>query len=681
MLTGKRLFQGGDLTETLASVVKEEPRLDEAPAKVRRLLRKCLEKDPKRRLRDIGDAWELLEEGAETAPLRSRLGMVGWIVAAVLTVIAAISLWGWLRPAPPAARTVTHFTTALPEGTGLSGVIAVSRDGSRVAFSGGPRREIYVRMMDQLETRLIPGTEGALFPSFSPDGQWISYVDQATPRQLRKVSVAGGPSVALAEAPIGHPPAPNWEDDGNILFSTKGMLLRVPSGGGQPQILATPDARSGELYYAAPQLLPGGRNVLFTVWRTQGASAVVLNLQTGEKKTVLESNSFARFANTNPPSGIGHLVYYDGATGSVMAVPFDANRLQVKGSPVPVLDGVQDWAGPFGSLGFSDSGTLAYVLGASPTFTNNTLVWVDRKGAEQPLPAPPHGYAAPAVSPDGERVAFEMAEGSVMAFKADIWLYGLARGTLTRLTSDEASFAPVWTPDAKLIYTSYDRTGRGWGARSIPADGSGPATVVATLQPVFGTIASSVSPDGKLAIGYELRQGGPRSQFGMWLLSLAGGASADAKPQPFLDSQFSKAQPQFSPDGRWVAYQSDETGRYEVYVAPYPGPGRKEPVSNGGGTMPRWARTGRELFYRNGDKMMAVDIQTTPAFRAGAPQLLFEGHYLDPGFDYSATYDVSPDGKRFLMLKPVAAQNTGPGQLHVVVNWFEELRRRVPAEK
>jgi len=680
ILTGRQAFTGETTTDVLASVVKEEPGLDEAPAKVRRLLRKCLQKDPKRRLRDIGDAWELLEDAPESASSRPRLSFVAWALSGVLAVGLAVALWAPWRHPQPAARIVTHFTTALPEGTGLSGVIAVSRDGSRIAFSGGPRREIYVRMMDQLETKLIPGTEEVLSPSFSPDGQWISYVDQATPRQLRKVSVAGGPSVALAEAGIGHPPVPNWEDDGNILFGSKGMLLRVPSGGGQPQILATPDEKSGELYYAAPQLLPGGRNLLFTVWKQGGGFAVVLNLQTGAKKTLLKSNSFPRFANTNPSSGIGHLVYYDGATGSVMAVPFDANRLQVKGSPVPVLDGVQDWAGPFGSFGFSDSGTLAYIPGAGPTFTNNRLVWVDRKGAEQPLPAPPRGYAAPAVSPDGEFVAFEIAEGSVMAYKADIWLYGLSRGTLTRLTSDEASYTPVWTPDAKLIYTSYDRKGRGYGVRSIPADGSGSATAV-SMPLAVGSFTSSVSPDGKMAIGYEVRQLGPRSQFGMWLLSLTGGASAGAKPQPFFDSQFSRAFPQFSPDGRWVAYQSDETGRYEVYVVPYPGPGGKVLISNDGGTMPRWGRTGRELFYRNGDRMMAVDIQTSPAFRAGAPQLLFERHYLDQFFLYSASYDVAPDGKRFLMLKPAAAQNAGSGQLHVVVNWFEELRRRVPVEK
>jgi Tol biopolymer transport system component len=678
MLTGKPLFQGEDLTETLASVVKDEPRLDQVPAKVRRLLRKCLEKDPKRRLRDIGDAWELLDDGTESAPSKSWLGMAGWIAAALLAVIA---LWGWLRPSPPAARIVTHFTTALPEGTGPIEHIAVSRDGSRVAFPGGPRREIYVRMMDQLEAKLIPGTESASFLSFSPDGQWISYVDGAKPSQLRKVSVAGGPSQALAEAAseVG-PPGQRWGDDGNILFSSKGVLLRVPSGGGQPQTLATPDAKSGERYYAAPQLLTGGRNVLVTIWKKTGL-ATVLNLQTGGKNIVLESNGHAQFANTDPSSAIGHLVYYDATTGSLMAVPFDANRLQVKGSPVPVLDGVQSFVGPFGSFGFSDSGTLAYVTGASPASANNTMVWVDRKGAEQPLPAPPRRYAAPAVSPDSERVAVQIEEGSPMTSRPDIWLYGLARGTLTRLTSQDRNFGPVWTTDAKLIYTSYGGTARDYGLRSIPADGSGSASAVSGRQRSL-LYAASVSPDAKLAIGMERAPGGdPRQRTSLWILPLA----ADAKPQPFLDSQFSKALPQFSPNGRWVAYQSDETGRNEVYVTPYPGPGGKVHVSNEGGTTPRWARNGRELFYRNGDKMMAVDIQTAPAFRAGAPQLLFEGHYFEGrlfSYDqYGASYDVAPDGKRFLMLKPAAGQNAQSGQLHVVVNWFEELRRRVPVEK
>jgi len=684
MLTGERLFEGEDLTETLASVVKEEPLWDSVPPQVQRLLKSCLEKDPRKRLRDIGDAWRLLEDAPESVPAKARRGIAGWIAAAVLAVGLAVALWAPWRQSQPAARVVTHFTTALPEDIGSPGGIAVSRDGSRIALAGGPRSEIYVRLMDQLETRLIPGTEGAGFLSFSPDGQWIAYVDRATPTQLRKVSVAGGPSQVLAEAAsVVGPPVTSWGDDGNILFSSKGVLLRVPPGGGQPQILATPDAKSGEFWYAAPQLLPGGRNVLVTVSKKSGMLQMVLNLQTGEKKIVLESNAIAQFANTDLSSAIGHLVYYDPTTSSLMAVPFDANRLQVKGSPVPVLEGVQNRVGPFASFGFSDSGTLAYVTGVAPASANNSLVWVDRKGAEQALPAPPRRYGWPAVSRDGERVAVQIEDGSPTNTKSDIWLYGLARGTLTRLTSDEISFAPVWTPDAKLIYTSRDRTARDYGIRSIPADGSGPATAVSARQPDL-RYASSVSPDGKLAIGLGWRTNGPR-QLGMWLLSLAGGASADAKPEPFLDSEFAKALPQFSPDGRRVAYQSNETGRYEVYVVPYPGPGGKVPVSNGGGTAPRWARNGRELFYRNGDKMMAVDVQTTPAFGAGAPKVLFEGRYFDGRSvetgAYSASYDVSPDGKRFLMLKPPAAQNAGPGQLHVVVNWFEELRRRVPAER
>jgi predicted Ser/Thr protein kinase len=450
MVTGRRLFQGADLTETLASVVKDEPRLEQAPKSVRRLLRKCLEKDPKKRLRDIGDVWELLEDAPESAPAKARLGMAGWIAAAVLVVIAAIALWAPWRHPQHGARIVTHFTTALPVGTGPIDAIAVSRDGSRIAFPGGPRREIYIRMMDQLETRLIPSTEGASFVSFSPDGQWICYIETARPSQLRKVSVAGGTSLVLTEAEsrIG-PPVPNWGDDGNILFSSKGLLLRVPSGGGQSKIVATPDNKNGESYYASPQLLTGGQ-VLVTVWK-KGSLAVVLNPETGKKKTVLESNGFPQFANTDPSSGIGHLVYYDSPTGSLMAVPFDANRFQVKGSPVPVLEGVQSFVGPFASFGFSDSGTLAYVTDVAPVSANNTLVWVDRKGVEQPLPAPPRRYAAPALSPDGERVAVQIEDGSPIAPKLDIWLYDLARSTLTRVTSDGFSFGPIWTPDAKLV--------------------------------------------------------------------------------------------------------------------------------------------------------------------------------------------------------------------------------------
>jgi serine/threonine-protein kinase len=673
LLMGQRLFQGEDLTETLASVVKEQPNLDQAPVEVRRLLRKCLEKDPKKRLRDIGDAWELLDDKpAPTNSSRSRLGQprfswVGWIVAGMFAVIAGISLWGWLRPAPPEPRAVVRLSAALPVAN-TPGALAVSHDGSRLAFVGGPQRQIYVRMLDQLEARPISGTEGATFLCFSPDGQWISYMDSSTqPNKLKKIALAGGPAQVLADATqTTGPPTQDWELDDTILFSSNGALMRIPAMGGTPQTLATPDPKKNELFYLSPRLLPGGKQVLFAIAQvssTQGRAGVIaaLNLQTGEKKTLVEGVSAATllYFPSRPGSSAGHIIYYVYNTGSLMAVAFDTSRMEVKGSPIPVLDGVQGYSNsPFALMGISDSGTLAYVAGGLSTGPAFTLVWVDRTGVEQPVPAPPRNYVSLRLSPEGQRVALLIA-GQV----PQLWVYDLARGTLRNLTSEGSGGNAIWTPDGKrLIYSPTS----GRSVVSAPADASDPPSILTSAE--NGRVTpTSVSPDGKLVIGHN-------SNGGLWVMPLPEGSPGNAKLQSFLDSRSQKLEAAFSPDGHWVAYRSNETGNREIYVAPYPGPGGKFLISTEGGVTPTWSRDGRELFYRNGDKMMTVDVQTSPAFRAGTPKMLFQGNY-------GSSYDVAPDGKRFLMIKPPVAVLTPTDQVTVVLNWFEELRRRVPAGK
>jgi predicted Ser/Thr protein kinase len=685
LLTGKRLFQGEDLTETLASVVKEEPNLDQAPVEVRRLLRKCLEKDPKKRLRDIGDVWELLEDGEPaTAPSRSRFGQsrfgqsrfgqsrfgqsrfgqsrfgrLPWIVAAVLAVIAGISLWGWLRPAPAEPRNVVRLTAALPVAN-TPGALAICRDGSRLAFVGGPQRQIYVRMLDQLEARPISGTEGATFLCFSPDGQWLSYVDSSVlPNKLKKIALAGGPAQVLVDAiQTTGPPTQDWGLDDNILFSSNGALMRIPAAGGTPQTLATPDAKKNELFYFFPQLLPGGKQVLFSIARSSTGETAALNLQTGERKALVENAITAGlYVPTGPGSSQGHIVYYS-RNGSLTAVAFNASRMEVKGSPIPVLDGVQGFSdSPFAFLGVSDSGTLAYVtgVGGGAAFT---LVWVDRTGVEQPVPAPPRFYSFVRLSPEGQRIALVTSGQGLQ-----LWVYDLVRGTLRNLTSEGSGGNGVWTPDGnRLIYSPSSGT----SVVSVPADASDLPSILTSAE--NGRVTpSSVSPDGKLVIGFN-------SNGGLWVMPLPERSSGNTKLQPFLDSRSQKLDPAFSPDGHWVAYRSNETGNREIYLAPYPGPGGKFLISTEGGTMARWSSDGRELFYRNGDKMMAVDVQTSPVFRAGTPKVLFQGNY-------GSFYDVAPDGKRFLMIKPPAAAQAPTAQVTVVLNWFEELRRRVPAGK
>jgi Tol biopolymer transport system component/predicted Ser/Thr protein kinase len=666
LLTGQRLFQGEDLTETLASVVKEEPNLDQAPAEVRRLLRKCLQKDPKKRLRDIGDVWELLDDGeAATDPSRSRLGMTGrfgwagWIAAGMFAVIAGISLWGWLRPAPPEPRAVVSLTATLPVAN-MPGALAMSHDGSRLAFVGGPQRQIYVRTLDQLEARPISGTEGATFLCFSPDGQWISYVDSSVqPNKLKKIALAGGPAQMLADAiQTTGPPTQDWGLDDNILFASNGGLMRIPAAGGTPQTLARPDPKKNELFYISPQLLPGGKQVLFSIALAGSGQTAALDLRNGEKKILVEDViASGRYVPTGPGSSQGHIVYYTSRTGSLMAVPFNASRMEVEGSPIPVLDGVQGFSNsPFALLGISDSGTLAYVAAGPGAGSAFTLVWVDRTGVEQPVAAPPRSYGSVRLSPEGQRIALVIPGQGLQ-----LWVYDLARGTLRNLTSEGSGGSPAWTPDGKRLIFSPPS---GTSVVSTPADASDPPSILASVE--SGRVTpTSVSPDGKLVIGHN-------SNGGLWVMPLPEGSSGNAKLQPFLDSRSQKFDAAFSPDGHWVAYRSDESGNREIYVAAYPGPGGKFLISTEGGTTARWSHDGRELFYRNGDKMMAVDVQTSPAFRAGPPKMLFQGNYVN-------SYDVARDGKRFLMIKPPGAAQSPTDQVTVVLNWFEELRRRVPA--
>jgi Tol biopolymer transport system component len=672
LLMGWRLFEGTTVSDTLAAVLTRDPDFDAAPPQARRLLRLCLARDVRQRLGHISAARVLLEE-APAAPRPARRTPLPWAVAVLATAIAGVALWGWLHPKPPESRQVMRFAVTAP--VQVSRGIALSRDGSRLAFVGGPRTEIYVRSMDQLEAKPLPGTEGTSLLCFSPDGQWIIYITgerSTVGGHLSKIAVAGGPAQVLADvSSVRGPPGQDWGEDDSIVFASEGVLYRIPASGGKPETIATPDAAKGETSLTEPQFLPGGHWILCRI----NSAAAVLNLQTREKKILLEGAGHIHYASGAPGSSTGYIVYYAPATGSLMAVAFDLKKLAVKGSPIRVLDGVQSYIGPFGAFGFSDSGTLAYVPGV-PGSRLRRLVWVDRQGVEQAAPATPRAYRSPRLSPDGQRVAVDIGVSADDTQRADIWVGDLIRGTWSRITSENRNFSPVWTPDGKrLIYGSGDDPAR-MALVSAPADGSSPPPAHPVSEPGPRRNPESVSPDGRLLIGRNFAGVGVSGN-DFWVLSLVEGSSA-VKPHPFLDSRFSKTGAQFSPDGQWVAYASRETGSSQIYVTPYPGPGGTHPVSTDGGTLPRWARSGRELFYVNGGKMMVVEIQTSPVFRAGIPKMLFEKNrgaivYPDSG------NDVSPDGKRFLMVQQEAAPQAPRDQLHVVVNWFEELRRLAPA--
>jgi WD40-like Beta Propeller Repeat len=419
----------------------------------------------------------------------------------------------------------------------------------------------------------------------------------------------------------------------------------------------------GEFSHRWPEFLPGGKAVLFASTESSfnwaNANVIVETVGTGERRNLIQSGTHPRYAAS------GHLVYAQG--GSLMAAPFDHRQLAVMGAAVPVIEGVlQSRASGAAQYSFSGTGSLVYVPGRIQE-DDRKLVWVTRNGTELRLAAPAHAYIFPRLSPDGRRVAVAIAEQ-----EAQVWLHDLSRGTLTRFTFEgNRNLNCVWTPDGKRIAFLSNKEGPGKSAIYWQwADGSGGLERLTTSE--YLNVPMSWSGDGQLLAFME---NNPTTGYDIWVLRLS-----DRTVQPFLRTPFNESVPRLSPDGRWLAYISNESGRYEIYVQPYPGPGGKLQISTEGGTEPTWNPNGRELFYRSGDKMMAVDIVMQPSFAAGKPRVLFEGRYeLSPAT--TPNYDVSPDGQRFLMLKPNEQEASAPTQINVVLNWFEELKRRVLTDK
>jgi eukaryotic-like serine/threonine-protein kinase len=674
LLTGKQAFQGEATTEILAAVLKEEAdwnRLPPStPTKIRDLLRRCLQKDKTLRMQAAGDvrievheALTIPATAEPTAPAKGirALGPRPLIlgVGGLLLVAAIASLATWnLKPSPP--QPVSRTVITLPPGQQLAGMengpaVALSPDGSHFAYvaTQGGSQQIYIRAMDTLEATPIIGTEGGTEPFFSPDGQWLGFFAGG---MLKKVSMSGGAALSLGVA--SSPRGANWGSQGMITFAPQNIsaIQQVPDAGGTPQPLTR--FEKGDASQRWPEFLPGDKAVLFATGPNAInftiAQVTVQAVGTGERRNLVQGGMNPRYA----PSG--HLVYAQG--GNLMAVPFDPKRLTTTGTAVPVVEGVlQSPVSGAAQYGFSSTGSLVYVPGSVQS-AQSRLVWVSRNGAEQPLAAPAHAYMIPRLSPDGRRVAVSITEQ-----ESHIWLYDLPRETLTRLTFEgNANTGPVWTPDGKRIAFNSNKE----GATNIfwqLADGSGGLERLTTSEYLHAPM--SWSPDGQLLAYFEVN---PATQRDIWVLRMS-----DRKAQPFLRTQFDEAVPQFSPDGRWLAYISNETGRHEIYVQPYPGPGGKWQISTEGGTEPAWNRNGRELFYRSGNKMMAVDIATQPGFSAGTPRMLFEGRYIPAPFP-TTNYDVSPDGQRFLMIKPSEQEQAASTQINVVLNWFEELKRRVP---
>ncbi len=671
MLAGRQAFGGDDLTDVIAAIVRSEPDWNALPAstppRVRELLRRCIQKDLSRRLRDIGDVRLELDEAlaapipqvaaVAAAPPRPRRLLVLLLVAGLISATAAgVAVWV-AKPIPrPAAREPKRLSVQLPlDQTLMVGGIALSPDGTRLVYSdarSAQGRQLYLRSMDQLDIKPIRGTENSLLPTFSPDGQWVLFFASG---QLRKVSVNGGTSQVLCAASQGR--GASWGPNDTILFGTVGSgLMQVSAAGGKAEPATKLEPDKGERAHRWPQVLPGGKAVLFSIATGGGGDTdriAVQVLATGERRILVEGGSNPRYAG-------GYLVFI--RAGTLLAAPFDIERLRIGGTPVPVAEGIGGSISTGAYYATADDGTLAYVPGGFGQ--KYTLVWVDRKGASRTVPAAPAFFHDIRLSPDGKRLAVNMTTDG----RPDLWVYDLVRDTLTRVTF-EGAHSHAWHPDGKrLAYGSLTGRGLFWKA----ADGSTPEEKLVESQST-NLSPTSWSPDGRVL---AFNENNAETRLDITLLRLDG----DRKAQPFLKTAFDEGGAMFSPgaEPRYIAYQSNETGRYEVYVQPYPGPGGKWQVSTDGGVEPVWASSGRELLYRNGDKVMAVDVQTRPTFSASRPKLLFEGRYL-LGRGLYPYWDVAPDGQHFLMIK--SEDDAGQAQLHVVVDWLEELRRRVPAGK
>jgi serine/threonine-protein kinase len=679
MLTGSRAFGGDNISDTLANVLKVEANWSRLPVsvppRVRAVLRACLQKDLKDRMGDAHSV-RLALDGAFDAPPTSRPGEAApapvwwralpWVAGTMLGgLLVGAASWAIM---PPAARPVGRFvvtTSDTPSFSGLAGAenIAISPDGTRIVYraSAGGLIHLYVRRVDQLQgTSVFSAVQDFVAnPVVSPDGG--SVVFQAPDATWKKVSILGGPAVTIFPA-AGAPRGASWGRDDTIFFSQNGSrIFRVRAAGGEPTPLTTLDSKQGEVAHTWPEVLPAGNAVLFTVLKGNTNEIAVLDLTTGERRTLLSGGSRPRYS----PSG--HLIY--AVNGTLMAVPFDSARLQLVGNAVPVVEGVLTDAAGAAEFALSADGSLVYVAGSNPA-VRRSLVWADRDGREEALEAPPRAYTSPRISPDGTKVALNLRDE-----ENDIWIWDFARKTLTRLTFDPGlDRFPLWSPDGRRIAFSSQRDkSRGnpfWQA----ADGTGTVERLAESDDDRQVFPTSFSPDGTRLLVYGDAVSNPDDD-DLAIVQVQG----EGRLMPLLRTAFVEQNAVVSPDGRWLAYNSNESGRHEVYVRPFPDldKGRWQ-VSTSGGSQPLWARDGRELFFRNNAALMAAAVQTDPGFAVGTPKVVFEGQYAAP--QGGRTYDVSPDGRRFLMIKEGASTGdaTPQAQIILIQNWSEELKRLLP---
>jgi Tol biopolymer transport system component len=686
MLTGQQLFRGETVSDILVEVLGKEPDLSALPAHARYVVERCLRKDPRKRWQAIGDVRIALEEGvpeSAAAPVTAAEAKRPWlpwaIAAALLLVAAATSFMAW-RASKSAAGSGDLPLIRLDADLGLdahvatayaSSITAISPDGTRLLYpvrGQDGKQMLASRLLNEKAGTVIAGTENGSGPFFSPDGQSIGFFADG---KLKRIALNSGTPVTLAEA--SNPRGGSWGEDGTIiasLINTSG-LSRIPASGGTPQALT--QLRDGEVTHRWPQVLPGGKAVLFTASRNlsdyESANVEVLTFKTGEVKVVQQGGYFGRYAAS------GHLLYV--RDGTLFALNMDGSALKTRGQPVPLLDDVASSStSAAGQFDVSRNGIFIYHSGKTLPETWS-IENFDAGGSkkDQPQLSKSSAYFSPRFSPDGKRLAVGMEGKGV-----DLYVYDFQTDVLSRLTFfGELAYAPVWTPDGKHIVLQLAR-GDTQSLLWIRSDGAGMAQTLLEGKAVVEP--HSISPDGR-RVAYQQRS---KTDFEIWTLPLDltdPDHPKPGKPEPFAQTAANEVQPVFSPDGRWMAYASDESGVYEVYVRPFPNAagGGKWQVSSGGGTLPAWSQDGRNLFFETADnRIMAASYTANGvSFSPGKPRPWSDKQLTMPSA--SENYDVAPDGTRIEAL--VATSEVNPKSIHVtfLLNFFDELRRRTTQTK
>lgn len=683
MLTGKRAFDGETVSETIASVIKDEPDWSAlppaVPPRIRALLKRCLTKDVKQRLQAIGDARIAIDEVQSGADEDNAIPGIGnaartsrwtrvlpWTIAAILAVALVIMLVAVPSRFSQPRASVMHLNLAAEARhaeSDMASAVAISPDGTQivyVAVKTNPNREngtliapqvetvgLMLRKLDQLAPSPLPDTTGGSAPFFSPDGRWIAfYADGA----LKKISTDGGPPVTLCQIPklIGG----SWGDDGFLYVALYGVaeIQRVAQEGGVPTTVLKAGKGDAALSFRWPQILPGSKSLLFTssgaAWLSKHYKTEAYSLATGKRTIVMDEGANARYLAP------GYLVFTRGDI--LMGAAFDVSGLKITGSAVPLIQGItrDEWFGA-ADYALSSTGTLIYLTGGVQT--GYRLVSVDMAGKVEPLGTQVRGFEDLSVSPDGTRVAATIVENG----SADVWIYNRERDALTQLTEKGACGDPLWSPDGnRVVYTDPE------SLYVVPADAGSPPESLNTSE---WAEADSFSPDGSELVYSTFSPATGNAE--TWLLPMR----SAAQPKRIFPDIPRIFDARFSPDGRWIAYASAQSGRTEVYVQAYPGPGERMQVSSDGGHQPVWAPNGSELYFRTPTRFMAAEVKTKPTLSIGKPRLLFEGDFELSHHDYG----LLPDGKHFVMIEP--SGKTPPADLHIVVNWADELKARLAA--